>query len=292
MIRAASLPIEVNLLRFSQFLQSRGVEHRINEESGQQVIWVQGERQAAVVQEALAIWSFEQDSTPSSDAAYDAATLFSPRKAVRQLLRASGHAPVSFLLICACLLVAIVSSLGAQAQRVEFLFYPLLDSSGFFPLLASMDSPAKVLRTFGPMLLHFGELHIAFNMMWLWYFGRQLESAHPRVLYVVLILLCSFAGNTAQYLYSGYNNFGGMSGVVYGLVGYTWIVHTFMPRSQLLINNNMFVVFVIALIAMEVLASSWIASAAHVGGLLAGIVMGAGVVVLYRFVLSRSSIGG
>ena len=49
MIKAASLPIEVNLLRFSQFLQSQGIAHRINEESGQQVIWVEGAQEAAVV---------------------------------------------------------------------------------------------------------------------------------------------------------------------------------------------------------------------------------------------------
>ncbi len=47
MIRAASLPIEVNLLRFSRFLQSQGIAHRINEESGQQVIWVDGDQQAS-----------------------------------------------------------------------------------------------------------------------------------------------------------------------------------------------------------------------------------------------------
>jgi GlpG protein len=107
----------------------------------------------------------------------------------------------------------------------------------------------------------------------------------------MLILSCSFAGNTAQYLTSGYNNFGGMSGVVYGLVGYTWIVHSFMPRSNLLINNKMFVVFVIALVAMEFVASSLIASAAHLGGLVAGLVAGVVVVGLYRFALGRAAIG-
>lgn len=292
MIRAASLPIEVNLLRFSQFMHSQGVAHRINEESGKQVIWVHDDRQAALIKEALASWSFEEGPTSARDAALRTSSLFSPKNAIAQLFHAFGRAPVSFLLIGACLLVALVSELGTEPQRVAILFYPVLNFSGLFGLLASIDGPLTFLRTFGPMLLHFGELHLVFNMMWLWYFGRQLESAHPRWLYVVLILFCSFSGNTAQYLYSEYNNFGGMSGVVYGLVGYTWVVHTLMPRSRLLINNNMFVVFVIALIAMEVLASSWIASAAHVGGLLAGLVMGAGVVILYRFVLSRQSIGG
>ena len=292
MIRAASLPIEVNLLQFSQFMQSQGIAHRINEESGKQVIWVQGEQQATLIREALATWTFEQDSASANDARNKTTPAFNPAGMVSLLLLAFQRAPVSFSLISACLLVALISSLGSQPQRVAFLFYPVLDNSGFFSLLASIDSPVTMLRTFGPMLLHFGELHIVFNMMWLWYFGRQLESAHPRWLYIVLILFCSFLGNTAQFLYTGYNNFGGMSGVVYGLVGYTWLVHAFMPRSQLLINNKMFGVFVVALIAMEIIASSWIASAAHAGGLLAGLVMGAGVVILYRFVLSRQSIGG
>ncbi len=273
-------------------MQSQGIAHRINEESGKQVIWVQGEQQATLIREALATWTFEQDSASANDARNKTTPAFNPAGMVSLLLLAFQRAPVSFSLISACLLVALISSLGSQPQRVAFLFYPVLDNSGFFSLLASIDSPVTMLRTFGPMLLHFGELHIVFNMMWLWYFGRQLESAHPRWLYIVLILFCSFLGNTAQFLYTGYNNFGGMSGVVYGLVGYTWLVHAFMPRSQLLINNKMFGVFVVALIAMEIIASSWIASAAHAGGLLAGLVMGAGVVILYRFVLSRQSIGG
>jgi GlpG protein len=201
------------------------------------------------------------------------------------------RAPVSFGLILACLLVALLSLLGTQPQRVAILFYPVLDSSGLLPLLANIDSPVAILRSLSPMLLHFGELHLVFNMMWLWYFGRQLESAQPRWLFIVLILFCSFAGNTAQYLTSGYNNFGGMSGVVYGLVGYTWIVHTFMPRSNLHINNKMFVAFVIALVAMEVFASSWVANAAHLGGLVAGLLAGMAVVGHYRFVLGRDAIG-
>jgi len=291
MIRAASLPIEVNLLRFSRFMQSQGVAHRINEESGQQVIWVEGEQQAILVREALASWPLDGDSSGQSNAAPGSQSLFSPADLIRKLIQAFLRAPLSFSLILACLLVALISLLGSQPQRVAILFYPILDTSGLFPLLASIDSPLQVLRSLSPMLLHFGELHLVFNMMWLWYFGRQLESAQPAWLFLLLIIFCSFVANTAQYLTSGYNNFGGMSGVVYGLVGYTWIVHSFMPRSNLLINNKMFVVFVFALIAMEVVASSWIASAAHLGGLVAGLGMGVAIVGLYRFALGHESVG-
>ena len=291
MIRAASLPIEVNLLRFSRFMQAQGIAHRINEESGQQVIWVEGEQQATLVRDTLASWPFDEDASLDEHSASKSQPLFSPAALIRKLILAFLRAPVSFSLILACLLVALFSYLGTQPQRVAILFYPVLDNSGLLPLLASIDSPAEILRSLSPMLLHFGELHLVFNMMWLWYFGRQLEGAQPRWLFVLLIVFCSFVGNTAQYLSSGYSNFGGMSGVVYGLVGYTWVVHTFMPRSNLLINNKMFVVFVIALIAMEVVASSWIASAAHLGGLVAGLIVGVGAVGIYRFLLGRGAIG-
>lgn len=290
MIRAASLPIEVNLLRFSRFMQAQGIAHRINEESGQQVIWVEAEQQASLVREALESWSFDEEHALEEGAVHHPDSLFDFTGLVVKFVHAFVRAPVSFCLIVLCLLVSLLIFLGAQPQVVAALFYPVLDSSGLIPLLVSIDSPEEVLRSLSPMLLHFGELHLAFNMMWLWYFGRQLESVQPRYLFLALIVFCSFVGNTAQYLSSGYNNFGGMSGVVYGLVAYTWIVHCFMPRSYLLINNKMFVVFIIALIAMEIFASSWIASAAHLGGLVAGLLLGVGVIIFYRFVLGREVI--
>ncbi|MBL6906020.1 MAG: rhomboid family intramembrane serine protease [Pseudomonadales bacterium] len=291
MIKAVSLPIEVNLLRFSQLLSSQGVAHRITEESGEQVIWVQDEPHARLLKEMLETWSFEQSSSANEASADAGQRLFNPLSVVLNLVRAFLRAPVSFILILACLLVALVSLLGTQPQRVAFLFYPVLDNTGLFALLGSIESPWELLRSLTPMLLHFGELHLVFNLMWLWYFGRQLEVIQPRWLTITLILFCSVAGNTTQYLYTGFNNFGGMSGVVYGLVGYTWIIHRFMPRSQLRINNSMFVVFVIALITMELVASAFIATAAHVGGLLAGLLSGVGAVVLYRLLLGRESIG-
>ena len=69
MIRAASLSIDVNLLSLSQLLQRQGVPHRIVEESGQQVIWVEGEGEAALVRQALADWSSNYSLTINSSIA-------------------------------------------------------------------------------------------------------------------------------------------------------------------------------------------------------------------------------
>lgn len=296
MIRAASLSIDVNLLSFSQLLQRQGIPHRIIEESGQQVIWVNGEQEAALVERALADWRSNSATgqasleTQHNGVLAGGATLLPRGNLLRSLRVAFAGSPVTLSLIAACLLVALISLLGTQTVRVAFLFYPLLAPDNLVALLADLGNIRTFLRTLTPMFLHFGELHLIFNMLWLWYFGRQLEAIHPRWLFVLLVVLTAFVSNTTQYMSSDYNNFGGMSGVVYGLVGYTWMIHSLMPRSNLQIRGSMFAVFVAALVLMEILASSWIATAAHVGGLVSGLLWGLVVAGYYRLVLKRSSI--
>jgi GlpG protein len=296
MIRAASLSIDVNLLRFGYLLQRQGISHRIIEDSGQQVIWVSGEAEAALVRQALTDWSSNSGNQQADPVMREAgpqsvaAALLPRRSLLPSLKRTFVASPVTLSLIATCFLVALLSLLGTQPGRVVVLFYPLLATDNLLALLGELTSIVTLLRTLTPMFLHFGELHLIFNMLWLWYFGRQLEAIHPRWLFIVLIILASFVSNTTQYLSSNFNNFGGMSGVVYGLVGYTWLVHTLMPRSKLQIRGSMFAVFVAALVLMEILASSWIATAAHIGGLLSGLLLGLGVAGFYRLVLKRDLI--
>jgi len=272
MIKAANLPIDIDLLSFSQILKRQGVRHRIIEESGRQVIWVQTEWESRTVREALAQWSeLEREQRTPAPARQP---LFRPGRWLNAAFRESLLCPLTVSLMLACALVAAYSRLGMQAGRVDFLFYPLLATDSLGALLGDIVNPALLLRTLTPMLLHFGELHLVFNMLWLWYFGRQLEPRQPRWLYPAVILLTSFAANTAQYLLGGGNNFGGMSGVVYGLLGYAWILQKLLPGGRPILSDQMFLVFVIMLLAMELLASSWIATAAHLGGLLAGLLLG------------------
>ena len=276
MIKAASLPIHVDLLSFSQALSRQGVQHRIIEESGRQVICVRSEWELRMVREALTHWSeLEQEQRAPAPARQP---LFRPGRLLNAAFREALLCPVTVSLMLACALVAAYSRLGFQAGRVDFLFYPLLAGDS---LAALFGNPTLLLRTITPMFLHFGELHLVFNMLWLWYFGRQLEPRQARWLYPVVILVTSFTANTAQYLIGGGNNFGGMSGVVYGLLGYAWVLQKMLPGGRPILSDQMFMIFIIMLVAMEVLASSWIASAAHLGGLLSGLFLGI-VVAVYR----------
>lgn len=290
MIKVASLPISVDLQHFSQTLLQQGLDHRINEESGHQVIWAHSETEAELIRRALLAWS-QQEVRDKSQADNLQGRGFDPGLILLRGITGFRSSPFTWLLVLVCAAVAVLSALGERLAPVAGLFYPLLPSDSLLALLAGIDSPRVFLRTLTPMFLHFGELHLIFNMLWLWYFGKQLEALQPRWLFCLLVIVTAFVSNTTQYLAIAYNNFGGMSGVVYGLVGYAWVIHAFMPRSGLLLNNTMFVFFVVALVAMEVLASSLIATAAHVSGLVSGLIMGLLVVAFYRLVLKREVMG-
>lgn len=276
MHRAVSASAGLDLRPFVGFLRSRAIAHHITEESGQLVVWARSQAEAELIAGLFAQWRQGTLDMPApTDTNATAAPLFAARPVLQNMLAALWLAPVSVIAILACLLVAAVSGLGSDPSAVRGLFFP---ASG---LVGIAESPVLFLRTLTPALLHFGAVHLVFNLLWLWYFGRMIEPVLPWWSYLLLLTLTAFTGNVAQYVWSGHGMFGGMSGVVYGLVGFIWMWQTLKPHSTLQLPKPMIMVFLAALVLMEVLASSMIASAAHVGGLLGG--MGAGVIYALLF---------
>jgi GlpG protein len=80
----------------------------------------------------------------------------------------------------------------------------------------------EVWRLVTPIFLHFGLLHIVFNMFWLYDLGSMIERRLGTLWYVLLILVIAVPSNFFQFLMAG-PDFGGMSGVVFGLFGYAWV---------------------------------------------------------------------
>ena len=284
------MDLALNLSQFSQRLTATGIVHRVVEESGRQTIWVYSERDVQAVKQQLAHWlksalgHTKVDASPADGLAVSVAGPDPWLRISRLTCFAFRRCPLTWMLMTACIGVALLSGMGSNTGSVRYLFYPLLPSVSLFGLLAEIDDLSLALRTLTPMLLHFGELHLVFNLLWLWYFGQQLENMISWWEFAFLVTVTAFVGNTAQYWQLGYNNFGGMSGVIYGLVGFVWVLSKGLPNSGLLISTKMFIAFVAGLILMETFASSSIATAAHVGGLFSGLMLGVTFAVYYRFV--------
>ncbi len=131
----------------------------------------------------------------------------------------------------------------------------------------------QIWRLFTPMFLHFGFLHIFFNMLWLRDLGSMIEARKSTWLLLLLVLVIAGTSNFAQYLVHG-PAFGGMSGVVYGLLGYIWMQGKFNPASKLSLEPQT-VLFMIAwffLCLFDLVGN--VANTVHAVGLGVGIAWG------------------
>jgi GlpG protein len=130
-------------------------------------------------------------------------------------------------------------------------------------------------RLLSPIFLHFGWLHIIFNSLWLWELGALIEQRLGSLFLLLLVLGSGVGSNVAQYLYTGPSLFGGMSGVVYALLGFCWVYNGLLPQRGLGVPRGI-VAFMIGWLvfcmvgATEMLGFGSIANAAHLGGLLLG----------------------
>jgi len=95
------------------------------------------------------------------------------------------------------------------------------------------------------MFMHGGILHIAFNMLFLWVFGNNIEDALGRLRFVAFYLL---AGIAAVYAQSAFNADSvipqiGASGAVAGVLGGYALLH---PRAQVL--TLIFIIFFVTIV--------------------------------------------
>ncbi|MFJ1753691.1 rhomboid family intramembrane serine protease [Kitasatospora sp. NPDC088134] len=203
-----------------------------------------------------------------------------PRTTARGLLALGDGALVTKVLIGLNVLVFLYTEYfadGLQAGRLEL--WSRADSSGAREGLAA--GPDEWYRLVSAMFVHAGLLHLVMNMFSLWVLGPQLERVLGRLRYLGLYLVSGIAGNALAYLLVGADlRSVGASGAIYGLMGATAVLFKvtgtpMQPVIALLVVN---LVFTFSLHG-DVINIDW---RAHVGGLVAGLVTGAGLMYAPR----------
>lgn len=139
-----------------------------------------------------------------------------------------------------------------------------------FGFVGNEVAKGEYYRALTSAFLHYGPLHLAFNMYALWLFGQELERLYGRARFIVLYLVSALGGSALAYLISNPNrNLAGASGAVFGLFGAYFITARKMGLQTggllALVGVNLALGFVLPNIGWQ----------AHIGGLITGAALAA-----------------
>jgi len=170
--------------------------------------------------------------------------------------------PSTLLLMAACIAVFIIMNAVGDQRVMIALAWP------YDPSL-EMD----VWRYFTHALMHFSLMHILFNLLWWWYLGGAVEKRLGSGKLIVITIISALLSGYVQHKFSG-PWFGGLSGVVYALMGYVWLRGERDPESGIYLQRGLITFALIWLIAgwFDLFGMS-IANGAHVTGLAVGLAM-------------------
>ncbi|MEW5248327.1 rhomboid family intramembrane serine protease [Microbulbifer sp. 2201CG32-9] len=132
-------------------------------------------------------------------------------------------------------------------------------------------------RLWSPAMVHFSLPHALFNALGIWILGRPLEVRAGTLAFALLVGISAPVSNLAQYFWAPETLFGGMSGVVYALVGSVAVLRYRYPQWRDVPSG----LVVLALAWLLLCASgivTWVfgvgvANAAHIGGFICGLLL-------------------
>lgn len=150
----------------------------------------------------------------------------------------------------------------------------------YVPLMIQQGQYYRLLTS---VFMHFGISHLLNNMLVLFVLGDNLERALGKVKYLIFYLLCGVGANIISLTYNMEMNeyyivSAGASGAIFGVVGglvYAVIVN----RGRLEDLGTAQLMILILFTLYHGFTSAGIDNAAHIGGLMIGILLG---IILYR----------
>jgi GlpG protein len=270
----------------SDQLEVQGIENQVRSDESRHAVWVINEADLEAATELASRYA----GAPSDASQAEAERIRKQREADTRPVRIPGLSQrgglarggpvgrVTLALIVLSVAVSVLSGLGdSKSPILRALFVVPISPEGYY--LARIDW-AQPWRLLTPMLIHFGVLHLGFNMLWLYRLGSQIENLQGTRVFLGLVALTQVPGVLVQFEVSG-PLFGGMSGVVYGLFGFTWMQARYTSRGYSLTDQD-----TIWIMGWFVLCATGlvghIANAQHALGLVFGLLAGMPAYVAFR----------
>lgn len=191
------------------------------------------------------------------------------------------HIPIILISVA----IALVSNFGSIISIIEPLTFLKFNLSSTIatgrPIFISVNDTFlgnnEWWRLITPMFIHFSFAHLSFNCLWIYILGPKIEKFDGYFLFITLIVFTSISANYAQYFFSGPSLFGGLSGVIYGMLGYCMTIEFEEQQERYDLPPALYMFMIVWLLLgfigiLELFGFGSVANFAHLGGLISGII--------------------
>ncbi len=265
-----TLPTQDDAENLSAWMTVEGMANHVDLVDGKFEIWIKEEDHVAVARDALRAFLNNPKDAKFADARRRVAILERERQlkqrrhaqnvyTMDQVRGEQARTPLVFALIAIAVAVGLFTSFGNSLHSVWFrsLSFVHLRPNDLTQVVESQLESAESLkfwslrrgelwRLITPIFIHFGTVHLIFNLLWLWQLGRAFEQRFGSWWLLLLVLAAAALGNLAEVAVPsswggmrvvtdhghGVLNFGGMSGVVYSLFGFLWVRSVIDPSQR------------------------------------------------------------
>lgn len=269
MLKIFALPADQDPMPLSRRLWRAGIAHRILAAPSrpEHDFWLLKPQDLVQAQQVIQDWQQGVPASPPFTSARPPAwaTEFTQRWVTLTLMGFALLVTLSYQYLwgAAVFLTVSYTPMGVQMGQIVSL-----------PLSATLES-GQWWRLISPIFIHFGWMHLVFNLLWMWVLGEAIERHQGSLRLVLLVVIAALVSNTAQFMMHQSSQFGGLSGVIYAYLGYTWLLSRRLPHSGLEVPSAL-VAFMLGwmLLGMTPWAQSFglnMANEAHLGGLIAGL---------------------
>ena len=198
-------------------------------------------------------------------------------------------------IILISILVAFFSNYGSVLVLIEPLTFIKIDLGSYKNGYVSFNSFETTYmqnnewwRLITPMFIHFSFTHLVFNCLWIYVLGSKIEQIDGHITFINLVIFSSIISNLAQHFFGESALFGGLSGVIYGLLGYCMIIEIDTKQERYDLPPALYLFMLIWLILgflgiLNLFGFGNVANYAHLGGLISGIIFA----MITRYVFIR-----
>ena len=184
-------------------------------------------------------------------------------------------------IILVAIVIAITSNFGSLISVIEPLtFTKIIISTQGYVSISDLNQTYVIennwWRMITPIFIHFSLAHLVFNCLWIYILGEKIENFDGSFIFISLALFSGILSNFLQYVMTHSSLFGGLSGVIYGLLGFCMILEFESDQNRYDLRPALYLFMIIGLFMgfagiLDLFGFGSVANFAHLGGLISGI---------------------